>query len=67
VRDFNYVSLQEPIGPYFFDMVPYVFFKKFMAVKITGEDIQNTIEHLENCWAQVAPSFPFEFSFLDEP
>jgi putative ABC transport system permease protein len=66
VRDFNYVSLQEPIGPYFFDMVPFLFFKKFIAVKISGNDIQNTIKHLENNWAQIAPAFPFEFSFLDE-
>jgi len=66
VRDFNYVSLQEPIGPYFFDMVPFIFFKKFLAVKLKGSDIQNTIKHLENSWAKVAPAFPFEFSFLDE-
>jgi putative ABC transport system permease protein len=66
VKDFNYVSLQEPIGPYFFDMVPFLFFKKFMAVKVNGQDIQNTIEHMENSWSQIAPAFPFEFSFLDE-
>ncbi len=66
VKDFNYVSLQEPIGPYFFDMTPFPFFKRFMAVKLNGADIQNTIKHLENCWTQIAPAFPFEFSFLDE-
>ncbi len=66
VKDFNYVSLQEPIGPYFFDMVNFPFFKRFMAVKINGADVHNTIEHLEKCWTQIAPAFPFEFSFLDE-
>ncbi|MGE5846484.1 MAG: ABC transporter permease [Ignavibacteria bacterium] len=66
VKDFNYVSLQEPIGPFFFDMVSFPFFKKFLAVKLKGNDIKNTIEHLEKSWAQVAPAFPFEFSFLDE-
>ncbi|HSR17324.1 MAG TPA: FtsX-like permease family protein, partial [Ignavibacteriaceae bacterium] len=66
VKDFNYVSLQEPIGPYFFDITPFVFFKKFLAVKVKGKDIQNTIEHLENSWSNIAPAFPFEFFFLDE-
>jgi putative ABC transport system permease protein len=66
VKDFNYVSLQEPIGPYFFDMVPFPFFKKFLAVKLSGADMYSTIKHLENCWTQIAPAFPFEFSFLDE-
>jgi putative ABC transport system permease protein len=66
VKNFNYVSLQEPIGPYFFDMNLFPFFKRFIAVKLKGQDIENTIRHLENSWTQIAPAFPFEFSFLDE-
>jgi putative ABC transport system permease protein len=66
VKDFNYVSLKEPIGPFFLDMVPFQFFKRFMAVRIKGEDVPNTISHMENHWQQTAAAFPFEYFFLDE-
>lgn len=66
VKDFNYVSLKEPIGPFVLDMAGFPFFKKFIVVKIKGNDIKNTMAHIEENWAQVVPAFPFEFFFLDE-
>jgi putative ABC transport system permease protein len=66
VKDFNYVSLQKPIGPYVLDLASFPFFKKFIAVKTAGFNIQSTIDYIEEKWMQIAPAFPFEFSFLDE-
>jgi putative ABC transport system permease protein len=37
-----------------------------MAVRIKGEDIPNTISHMETHWQQTAAAFPFEYFFLDE-
>src|SRR5690606_13978991 len=69
VKDFNFVWLKEPIGPFFLDIPPAFvrpFFLKFAAVKIKSEDIKGAIHFIEQKWNEIIPEFPFEFSFLDE-
>jgi len=69
VKDFNFVWLKEPIGPFFLDISPVAvrpFFLKFAAVRIKPGNIKSTIAYIENKWNEIIPEYPFEFSFLDE-
>ena len=64
VKDFNFSSLREPIGP----MVIFLgrdFSRAFMA-RINGKDIQGTLGRLEIMWKQRIPDRPFTYHFLDE-
>jgi len=69
VKDFNFVSLKESIGPFFLDISPAFvrpFFLKYAAVRIKKGNIRNTISYIENKWNELIPQYPFEFSFLDK-
>jgi putative ABC transport system permease protein len=63
VKDFNLESLKKKI-------LPMVIYKTssggFMSVKVRPNDIYNTLESLKSKWSEVAPKYPFEYSFLDE-
>jgi putative ABC transport system permease protein len=64
VKDFNFNSLREPIGP----MVIFLgrdYSRAFMA-RINGKDIQGTLGRLEMLWKQRLPERPFTYHFLDE-
>jgi len=69
VKDFNFVWLKEPIGPFFLDIAPLFvrpFFLKYAAARIKPGDVRSTISFIEKKWNELIPEYPFEFSFLDE-
>ncbi len=69
VKDFNFVWLKEPIGPFFLDISPAFvrpFFLKYAAARIKPGDVKNTIAYIEEKWNELIPEYPFEFSFLEE-
>lgn len=64
VKDFNFSSLHEPIGP----MLIFLgrdYSKTFM-VRIAGDDVKRTLGNLETMWKQRIPDRPFSYHFLDE-
>jgi putative ABC transport system permease protein len=64
VKDFNFSSLHEPIGP----LVMFVgrdFSRTFM-IRVNGNDMQATMGRLEMMWKQRVPDRPFSYHFLDE-
>jgi putative ABC transport system permease protein len=64
VKDFNFSSLHEPIGP----LVMFLgrdFSRTFM-IRINGNDMQSTLGRLEMMWKQRVPDRPFSYHFLDE-
>ncbi len=64
VKDFNFNSLREPIGP----MAIFLgrdYSLNYMA-RISGKDIQGTIARLEMMWKQRVAGRPFSYHFLDE-
>jgi len=64
VKDFNFSSLREPIGP----IVLFLgrdFSRSFMA-RINGSDLKPTLGRLEMLWKQRLPERPFNYHFLDE-
>ncbi|MBU8923035.1 MAG: ABC transporter permease [Bacteroidales bacterium] len=64
VKDFNYESARTNIEPMV--MVIADQWKRYVCVRINGNDISGAISTMESNWKDLAPAFPFEYSFLDE-
>jgi len=64
VKDFNFCSLREPIGPLLI-FLGRDFSRSFM-VRINGNDMRPTLGRLEMMWKQRIPDRPFTYHFLDE-
>lgn len=64
VKDFNFSSLREPIGP----LVIFLgrdFSRTFM-LRIQGNNMPSTISRLETVWKQRIPDRPFTYHFLND-
>jgi len=69
MRDFNFLTLRSPITPFaLFHNASntYRIPSSFVVVRITRDDIQETLKQLESEWKTVAPTTPFEYEFLDK-
>ena len=64
VKDFNFKSFHDPIGPLLIfldhDQTAALF------VRVTGTNTEATIKSLAAIWKERIPSTPFEFRFLDD-
>ncbi|MDB5229873.1 MAG: hypothetical protein JWN76_678 [Chitinophagaceae bacterium] len=64
IKDFHLHSFHEPINPLV------VFLDKRMVlsmfVKISGKDVQSTLNSLQKVWKQRVTHRPFDYHFLDE-
>lgn len=65
VKDFHFESLHQRV-------VPMIFLPRkqsgsnYLAVKISGDKLNEGIAHLEKIWRNTLPGRPFEYQFLDE-
>ncbi len=70
VRDYNFVSKHNPIGPLMLPLNthPRAFdlFIKYVSVKIDGDRLWEAVTDLENAWHAVLPDRPFDYFFLDD-
>ena len=64
VKDFNVNSLYQGVDPMF--IVKGHWKTGFLQVRLTGEDLPETIKYIKEKWAQHDPNHPFEFFFLDQ-
>ena len=64
IKDFHYRSLHSKIEPFYLVLWPEEC--NILAVKISAENIQNTIARIKTVWKRVLPNIPFEFSFFSE-
>jgi putative ABC transport system permease protein len=64
VKDFNYESLHNPIEPLI--IVKSREEGGFLHLKITGDNIPETMEYIRKKWAGYDPNNPFEYFFLDQ-
>ncbi len=63
VRNFNFESLKEGIGPLSF----FLGSRSAMAsFKVNTTDIKGLIGKIETLWKQMSPAMPFHYEFLDE-
>ena len=63
VKDFNFQSLHQPVGPLFI-----TFFSNMsgILIRISGANKQETIKKIEAAWVKIYPEDPFDFEFVDQ-
>jgi putative ABC transport system permease protein len=64
VRNFHFQSMHEEIGPAIFGWnAPWTW---NASVRVATNNIQETIQSIQDTWHELMPGFPFEYHFLDE-
>ena len=68
--DFNALSLHKPTENFILDMLENPFaaagLTRYMAVKVNTADYKEVLAYMQRIWEEIAPTRPFEYSFLDE-
>ncbi len=64
VKDFNVNSLYQGVDPMF--IVKGHWDKGFLQIRLTGDNLPETIKYIKDKWSQYDPNHPFEFFFLDQ-
>ena len=65
VEDFNFNSLHYEVNTLAMVVHPDWGYDE-LSVKISGENITAAIAEVQNTWNKLVPSWPFQYSFLDE-
>ena len=69
VKDFNFTSRHQPIRPLVLDLNTtergFEIRIKYLAVKISGKDIPETISWMQQQWKAQIPGWPFQYFFLE--
>lgn len=70
VKDFNFKSFHyaiEPLVIYTLDIEHDNQHRaSFILVKVNGQNIQSTLQYIEEKWKGLTDHYPFEYSFMDE-
>jgi putative ABC transport system permease protein len=64
VKDFNFNSLHNAIEPLL--IVKAGEEGGFLHLKVKGEDLLQTMDHIKKTWMKFDPNHPYEYSFLDQ-
>ena len=64
VKDFHFNSLHKKIEP--LAICWYERWANIAHIKISGHNIDKTLETVQALWSELCPDFPFHYSFLDE-
>ncbi len=65
LKDFHFESLHVPLKPLVLTNQP-VFNRTFIALRVDGADLPNTLAGIDEAWKKLAPEWPIELSFLDQ-
>lgn len=63
VEDFHFSTMRESIGPLIFTLDRA---RGFISFKLKTDDINNTVERIEDKWNEMAAGQPFSTSFMDD-
>ncbi len=70
LKDFHFASLHTPIAPFMLDIADtkaqHKLFDRYLALRITPENYQETLTHLENVWSNFYPERPLEYFFAND-
>jgi putative ABC transport system permease protein len=64
VRDFQFASVHQEIGPLVFTMTPYIGYS-YLLLRFNTANLPGLIAQVAGVWKEADPSEPFEYSFLD--
>ncbi len=65
VKNFNFVSLRNPIGPYIFNMKKDQMIGGYLSVKLSAQNYAKTIAEIENKWKEYTENNPLQYYFVD--
>ncbi len=63
MKDFHYNSLHQEIAPL---VVAWDERGRTVNLKVSGNDMENTIRYMQNTWEQFVSDYPLEYHFLDQ-
>ena len=66
VKNFNFESLRNPIGPYIMKFQNDNMMWGYMTVRLTAQNYQATISAIETKWKEFIPNNPLQYYFVDE-
>lgn len=64
VKDFHYTSLHNQIDPLLIMLSNDP--QRNICLRIRQDDIESTLDYIEEKWNEFCPTFPFEYTFLDD-
>ncbi len=64
VRDFNFTSMREPIGPLI--IFPDTGYVRYLLVRVNGNRLPAQLDRMQATWKSIIPDRPFSYHFLDE-
>ena len=66
VKNFNFESLRNPIGPYIIKFQNDGMLWGYITVRLTAQNYANTITAIETKWKEFIPNNPLQYYFIDE-
>ncbi len=69
VQDFHFYPLHLRIEPLAIRLIePESIYNgaKYLSIKISSQDIQSTLSHIEKVYKELSPAYPFDYQFMDE-
>lgn len=66
VKNFNFESLRNPIGPYIFLFKNDYIRWGYLTVRLAPGDYSKTISEIEKVWREYTPNDPLQYYFLDK-
>jgi ABC-type antimicrobial peptide transport system permease subunit len=66
IRDYNFSSMQEKIGPVGFAHVKIAKNYRYLTLKLNTTDIAKTMEDIKTHWRTMVPNAPFDYTFMDD-
>lgn len=66
VRDFNFESLHNPIRPYGFTTNTFGNQYTYVIISAATNNYTDLLQTIGQVWKKLFPTFPFEYSFLDQ-
>ena len=66
VKDFNYSSFQQAIGPLAFAHINSIPQYRYLTIKLKTDDISTAVSQVKEKWGALSPSSPFEYTFMDQ-
>jgi putative ABC transport system permease protein len=65
VKNFNFESLRNPIGPYILCFQNEGFYWGYVTVRLSPANYQNTIKAIEKVWKEYTANAPLQYYFMD--
>lgn len=65
VRDFHFESVDKQIEPLVISLMPGNW-EGYLNIRVNGENIDKSIQYLENTWNKYTVDYPFVYFFLDK-